>query len=87
MNIIFQTHLKKKVVRLPKKVRRALGERLELFKSNPFNPILNNHMLHGKYEGYRSINITGDYRLIFEVISSDAIAVIDFDTHHSLYGS
>ncbi len=87
MNIVFQTHLKKKLLRLPKKVRFALAKRLEIFKSNQFDTILNNHPLQGTYQGFRSINITGDYRLIFQILNSETIVVFDLDTHHNLYGS
>lgn len=41
-------------------------ERILLFAKNPFHEILRNHSLSGEYNGCRSINITGDYRIIFE---------------------
>ena len=52
----------------------------------PKNIVLNNHALNGKYGGYRSINITGDYRLIYEECGTDAVRLIDIDTHGNLYG-
>lgn len=78
---------KKKAAKLPKKVRRMLGERLRLFANNPFNTLLNNHALHGSIRSYRSINITGDYRLIYEDYEHDTVRLIDIDTHSNLYGN
>lgn len=66
-------------------IKRQIDERIVLFRIDPFDPILNNHGLTGKYEGYRSINITGDFRAIFELIDDDTARFIDMDTHGNLY--
>ena len=50
-----------------------------------FATILNNHSLHGSKKSYRSINITGDYRLIYELYDIDTARLIDIDTHSNLY--
>ena len=71
------------------KKRRALqkriDERLALFRINSFDPLLNNHGLTGKYKGCRSINITGDFRGIYEIIDNDTVRFVDVDTHSNLY--
>lgn len=87
--MIFLRHRKflRKVARLPENIKRALAERLRLFADNPFNFLLNNHPLHGKLRTYRSINITGDCRLIFEEYDTNTVRLIDIDTHSNLYGN
>lgn len=60
-------------------------ERLQLFSNEPFNPILNNHALSGKYRGRHSINVTGDYRALYKQIRSDIALFVDIDTHSNLY--
>lgn len=85
MRIIPTKYFKKKVDKLPKPIKIKLAERITLFMSEPRNIILNNHKLNGKYDGYRSINITGDYRMVFEELSDGAVRVIDIDTHPNLY--
>lgn len=75
----------KKIARVPKKLKRALAERLRLFESDPFTTLLNNHALHGSLRAYRSINITGDYRLIYEQYARHTVRLIDIDTHGNLY--
>ncbi len=77
---------KKKTDRLPKKIRHALADRLRLFVQEPFNPLLNNHTLAGDRQHQRSINITGDWRLIFEIYDKNTVRLIDIDTHSNLYG-
>ena len=77
----------KKVRKLDAKIYATLKERMLLFASNPHHPLLNNHKLGGDRKHQRSINITGDWRLIFEVHDTTSVRLIDIDTHHNLYGS
>ena len=77
---------KKKVKKLPQPVKRALAMRLLVFIENPYDVRLNNHSLSGALRQYRSINITGDYRLIYENYERNAVRLIDIDTHSNLYG-
>lgn len=51
--------------RAPIKIQQAIRQRLKLFLQNPNSVQLHNHALTGVYKGYRSINITGDWRAIF----------------------
>ena len=87
MNIIKTPRFSKKSSKLTKKIKRALAERIQLFIINPHDFILNNHRLSGEFEGYRSLNITGDYRLIYEPLDENTVRFIYIDTHHNLYGS
>ncbi len=84
MVIRYSKNFKKQFKKLPKYAVDKFEERLNLFLQNSNNPILNNHKLHGKYKEHRSIDITGDYRLIFykQDISLDLEAV---GTHSELY--
>ncbi len=52
---------------------------------NEYHPMLNNHKLVGKYTGSRSINVTGDYRAIYEKRDSDSIYWAAIGTHSQLY--
>lgn len=86
MQIKFRKPFKKQLKRLDTKIHSALLERLELFEADPFYPQLNNHQLSGKYEGYRSINITGDWRAIFQEFNNyDLVSFETIGTHSQLY--
>lgn len=73
----------------PLKINKNFKERLTLFIVDPFYPQLNNHQLTGKYTGLRSLNITGDWRVIFqEYKNEDGATIIVFlfiGTHSQLY--
>ena len=76
----------KSLKKAPNKIQIAFRNRLEIFLSDKFHPILNNHSLSGEYQGYRSINITGDWRAIFrERGSEDTVYFVIIGTHSNLY--
>lgn len=86
IKIEFSKRFVKSLKKAPKKIQIAFRNRLEIFISDKFNPILNNHSLAGKYQGYRSINITGDWRAVFKENGSGKVAYfIIIDTHSNLY--
>lgn len=85
MKARFHASFKKCYKRLRRNEHRNFNTRLKIFMENPFSPILNNHTLHGKYTGCRSINITGDLRAIYKLINSNTAYFITIDTHSNLY--
>lgn len=72
----FIKKLKKVNVRIKRKFQRALV----IFQKNPFDPQLNNHKLHEPYLGLRSIDITADYRAIYEQIQEGEEEIAYFVT-------
>ena len=85
MQHFLHTSFLKKYKKLPIKLKLKIMERLVLFDQDHFNNILDNHSLRGELEGYRSVNITGDYRAIFLI--KEGIAVFtDIGTHSELFG-
>ena len=85
MIIIPTKYFKKKVSKLPRSIKISLAKKIRFFIDEPKNIILNNHQLKGKYSEYRSINITGNYRMIFEELEDNSVRLIDIDTHPKLY--
>lgn len=73
----------------PLKVKVAFREAVVLFLEDPDNPQLRNHLLREKYSGFRSINVTDDYRAIFRIKKEKYQSIVTFhelDTHDELYG-
>lgn len=78
-----------KLKKLDVRIRKSFKERLEIFIENPYDPQLNNHLLKRNYFGYRSIDITNDWRAIYseKIESKEVIAYfVDIGTHKQLYG-
>lgn len=88
MNISFAKDFKKGIEKADSKIRQTFNKRVELFTKDPFSPQLNNHQLTGEYKGFRSINITGDWRALYteEIINGELWYVFRFlGTHSQLY--
>lgn len=86
MQFRFHNHFKKTYSKLPKKLQKAVDNRLLMFAEAPFAISLKNHLLTGKYKNYRSINITGDYRALYKEMSEDEVIFVKLGTHSELYG-
>ncbi|HVF69287.1 MAG TPA: type II toxin-antitoxin system mRNA interferase toxin, RelE/StbE family [Xanthomonadales bacterium] len=71
------------------RIRKSLRQKIEIFLKNPDEPSLNNHALRDKYEGYKSIDITADWRAIYEEFGENGELIayfVDLGTHKELYG-
>lgn len=69
-------------------IRKSFKERIVLFSKNPRDLQLNNHYLNGEYQGLRSIDITADWRAIFEVKQEgqeETAYFVLIGTHEQLY--
>lgn len=78
----FNNHLKK--LSVPQ--RKNIKEAIELFLDNPHSLQLRNHLLRGKWLGYRSISAGGDLRLHYRPVDDDAVLFVAAGTHSQLYG-
>ena len=85
MNILYHAHFKKKYQKYPEHLKQIIKSRIVLFTQNPFDPLLNNHPLKGNYKGYRSINITGDFRAIYRLTDPNTAYFVEVDNHSNLY--
>lgn len=86
MRIITDKQFDKSYSKLPQKIKIKFSERRDLFIENEFYPLLDNHPLMGKYHGFRSINITGDFRAVYYKHSRDLAVFVNIGTHSQLYG-
>lgn len=66
-------------------IKEKFVEKQKVYVTDKFNPILNNHGLGGKWLGYRSINVTGDIRAIFEEVNENYVEFVAIGTHSELY--
>lgn len=71
------------------KIRKSFKQRITVFAADPYNPQLNNHLLKDNYQGYRSINVTSDWRAIYQevlIAGKKNAYFIALGTHRQLYG-
>ena len=83
----FSKKFKKDLKKAPPQIRSAFKKRLAIFFDNKNDIMLNNHTLIGFYKGYRSINVTGDWRAIFREFENGEVIYFEIlGTHSKLYG-
>ncbi len=85
MTIRLHKNFKKQFTKLTQSQKNKFRERRDIFLQDESNPVLNNHALKGKYQGYRSINVSGDIRVIYRKNANDIIFV-EIGSHSRLYG-
>jgi addiction module RelE/StbE family toxin len=85
MNVVFHRRFEKMAGKLTPKVKQKMVERITLFSEDPLTHILRNHALRTPYKGSYSIDITGDYRAIYELIDDRTALFTHIGTHSQLY--
>lgn len=87
INVLFRKDFEKQLKRLPKKKQDAFFLALDRFFTAPYNLLLHNHSLNGKWKGYRSIDVDGDLRAVYKEFSDNIVRFASIGTHHQLFGS
>ncbi len=80
----FIKSLKKKDVR----IRKSFKKKIAIFAKNPRDSKLRNHSLKGEYKGFRSIDISSDYRALYTEKNEGDEVIAYFEeigTHDELY--
>ncbi len=85
MKLVFSKQFQKSYNKLSPKLKKQVAERLRLFAQSPWNTQLRNHKLTGEFRSYRSINISGDYRALYEEVGEDVALLMKLGTHSELY--
>ncbi|MBU2575728.1 type II toxin-antitoxin system mRNA interferase toxin, RelE/StbE family [Patescibacteria group bacterium] len=85
MKIFYSNQFIKRYKKIPAKIQKQIEKKITTFKDLPYHPLLNNHTLTGKWTGYCSINISGDWRAIYHNNDNDIVIFDTIDTHSNLY--
>ena len=86
MNVRFHKSFEKQYKKLKSSGKERFKQKIKVFLVDEFDPLLNNHPLKGKYQGYRSINVTGDLRAIYKRGNRGRIIFVAIDSHSNFYG-
>ncbi len=88
MKVFFDPEFYRQYKKANVRIQHRVDQRLRLFRKNPMDPKLNNHLLRESYQDYRSIDITVDYRAHYKELSREEEVVAYFvvlGTHNELY--
>jgi len=87
MDIVSSSGFPRQFKKLLKNEQEEFWNRLGLLEKDARHPLLADHKLHGAWTGYRSINISGDKRLVYKKLSSETWYMVAIGTHHQLFGT
>lgn len=88
MKLLYKKTFTKSYQDLSEKLRDKVKSVLRKFMENPTDKELHNHGLEWEYKWKRSIDVTGDIRIIFKEISKwkyEIVEIHDVWTHSQLY--
>ena len=85
MQFDYSPRFEKQWVKVLKKIKTRALERLDLLLVDEFNPQLGNHKLVGILAPFRSIDVTGDWRILYCKMSDEIILLYAIGTHSQLY--
>ena len=66
MVILYASKFAREYKKLPNEIKVLAEKKEKLFRTNPFNPALDTHKLHGRFKEFWSFSIDKKYRIIFE---------------------
>jgi len=70
---------------LPVHIKKKSIELEEIFRENPFHPVLYVKPLKGKLKGLYSFRITREYRIIFIFTSKDEVSFLNVKHRKDIY--
>ncbi len=79
----FLKHFRKRIYPYPNLLKK-FEERLGLFMENPHHFLLKDHSLKGKKLTLRAFSLTGDMRIIYQVVNG-VIYFLDVGSHNQVY--
>ena len=86
MKIKFHKKFEKQYEKLPDSLKKKTKVVIQLFAKNPKHSSLKNHPLKGQMKGLRSLIVTGDIRIIFQVEGDYVIIVfLSIGGHSKVY--
>jgi len=71
--LVFGSKFLRSAEKLDKRLKLKLKSSLDVLSQNPFHPNLHTKSLSGKLAGFYSFRLSRDYRVIFELISSEGV--------------
>ncbi len=79
--IYYTSNFARKVRKLPKGLKNEIKKREEIFRNDPFNPLLKTHKLKGQLKDFWAFSLTYSHRVLFEFTKKDEVLFYDVGDH------
>lgn len=84
MEFVYTKRFVKELAKFSKPIKDKVRERIAIFSVNENNTILNNHKLNPPWGGYKSMNVTGNIRIVYKK-DTKSCTLYRIGTHSQLY--
>ncbi len=81
MDIFYTTKFSREYKKLPEQIKNIAEKQEQIFRQNPFSPVLKTHKLGGKLKKFWSFSIGYKYRIIFEFGKNETVNFLLIGTH------
>ena len=88
MKVRYSPDFYRKYKKADVRIQNRVDEKIEVFLKDPYDLQLDNHTLKRQWGGYRSVDITSDWRAIYKEtqIGDESVAYfVALGTHDELY--
>ena len=79
LEVQFSKQFDKQLRSAEENVIKAFKDALQLLLVNKYHPSLNNHLLAGRFIGYRSVNIIDEWRAIYREMYGEHGMILIFE--------
>ncbi len=83
-NILYSSHFKRSLKKIPLKLISIVEKREILFRKNCFDHKLRTHKLKGKKPALWSFSVTSSHRVLFQFIDNETVLFMEIGDH-SIY--
>lgn len=84
MKIYHSNKFAKAYKKVPLEVKLAAEKKEEIFRRNPFDPLLKTHKLKGELSGFYSFSVSYHFRIVFHFENEETI-IFDVIGTHAVY--
>ena len=81
MVISYSSKFSREYRKLTEELKIKAKEREKIFRSNPFDPRLDAHKLHGKHRDCWAFTIAGPYRIMFKFLDKGRVDFVNIGDH------
>ncbi|MEK7189894.1 MAG: hypothetical protein AAB666_02840 [Patescibacteria group bacterium] len=81
LNLHVASRFKRSYRKMPACIKEDFGEKIERFKTHPFDTILGTHKLHGNLVDYFAFRLRDGYRVFFEFEGGNDVLLVNIGSH------
>lgn len=85
MELFASPKFKRRYKKLPKEIKTKAEKQERIFRTNPFEPCLGTHKLHGRDREYWAYSVDRHYRIKFIFLDDNRVLYLDVGTHDEVY--